>query len=116
MALRRTRTGTGIGSVLGDLLFKGLDLITAGSQALSDLADNAQKRAAALAVKLALVMLLLLWVSTGILLALLGLFYLLIDQAGIPRGMVFGAGGVILSLVCLLLLKFAKQDVGNDSL
>jgi uncharacterized membrane protein len=121
MALKRDRKAplidtSSIGGALSSLLLKGIELFTLGGQALSDLADNAQKRAAAIAFKIGVLLILLLWVSVGILLALLGLFFLLIDQAGVPRGLVFGAGGAILALVALLLLKFAKQNADTADL
>lgn len=115
MALKREGKGGRqdagmLGSVLSTVLVKGVELFGLGSQALGSLARSAEKRAAAVALQLGVLMVLMLWVSVGILLALLGLFFLLIDQAGMPRGMVFGAGGAVLALFSLLLLKLAKQN------
>lgn len=121
MASKRERkapsAGSGVwSSILSGALVKGVELFGLGGQALSSLVNSAQKKAAAVALRIGVLLVLLLWVSVGLLLALLGLFFMLIDQAGVPRGMVFGAGGAILSLVSLLLLKFAKQGAQDDGL
>lgn len=53
-----------------------------------------------------------LWVSIGAVLALVGVFDLLIDQAGVPRGVVFSLGGLLVSLVaviCLQALRVGKR-------
>ncbi len=49
-----------------------------------------------------------LWASVGILLMALGLFDLLIDFGGLPRGIVFSIGGLLIFLVAVIFLQAAK--------
>jgi uncharacterized protein involved in response to NO len=46
-----------------------------------------------------------LWISAGVLLMLLGVFDLLIVQAGLPKGVVFSVGGLVVSLVAVIALQ-----------
>lgn len=49
-----------------------------------------------------------LWISAGLFILTLGLFDLLIDQAGIPRGVVFSLGGAFISLIAVIFLQASK--------
>jgi hypothetical protein len=49
-----------------------------------------------------------LWVSIGLLLLVLGLFFMIIDYAQVSRGIVFTIGGAIIFLTALIFLQTAK--------
>lgn len=49
-----------------------------------------------------------LWVSTGMLFLILGVFYLLIDYGHFSRGIVFSIGGCLVLLISIIFLQAAK--------
>lgn len=49
-----------------------------------------------------------LWVSIGLLLLVLGLFFMIIDYAQVSRGLVFSIGGTIIFLTAIIFLQTAK--------
>jgi hypothetical protein len=102
---------------LGFLAGKALEFLGLGSEIFSQVERSAERRASAFAARLGLRFLLHAWISAGIFLGLMGLFYLLIDLAGISRGLVFSVGGTLIALLSFLLLHFAgKGLLGGDTL
>lgn len=116
MAGKRESKSGGTLEILGGLAAKAFELFGMGAEVFSKLGRSAEKRASAFAARLGLRLMLHAWVAAGLFLALLGLFYLLIDSAGIPRGLVFSVGGAIIALLALLILHFAGKGLleGND--
>ena len=116
MAGKREGKSPGSLEILGSLAGKAFELFGMGAEVFSKVGRGAEKRASAFAARLGLRLLLHAWVSAGIFLALVGLFYLLIDSAGISRGLVFSVGGAIIALLSLLILHFAGKGLleGND--
>lgn len=49
-----------------------------------------------------------LWVSTGALFLILGIFFLMIDLGHFPRGAVFSIGGFLILLISIIVLQAAK--------
>jgi hypothetical protein len=49
-----------------------------------------------------------LWVSTGMLFLILGVFYLMIDFGHFSRGIVFSIGGCLVLLISIIFLQAAK--------
>jgi fucose permease len=49
-----------------------------------------------------------LWISIGAIFIILGVFDLLIDRLGVPRGVVFSLGGILISLIAVIFLQAAK--------
>jgi len=73
---------------------------------LAELADGALRRVLVLFT-------LYLWVSVGAVLMLVGLFDLLIDQAGLPRGVVYSLGGLLVCLVSVIGLQSMRVGRGK---
>ena len=109
MTLKRERP-PGASSFASTLISKMLVFFDLGSQFFFRLRSAAERRAEIFTARLGLRMLLQLWISIGIFMALLGIFDLLIDFAGIPRGLVYLFGGVFIALVALLLAHFVKKE------
>jgi hypothetical protein len=114
MASKREGKSGGAIEILGALAGKAFEVFGMGAEVFSKVGRGAERRAAAFAAKLGLRLLLHAWVSAGIFLGLIGLFYLLIDSAGIPRGVVFSVGGALVALLSLLLLHFAGKGLLGD--
>jgi hypothetical protein len=97
--------GPGLFATLVDILAAVRLFFGELKESLAELADGALRRVLVLFT-------LYLWVSVGVLLMLVGVFDLLIDQAGLPRGVVYSLGGLLVSLVaviCLQALRAGKR-------
>lgn len=111
MASKREENGGKGFDFFGSLLSRGLDLLGAGSQLLAQVRDKAERRVEALAMRMGLRLLLQLWISAGILIALSGLMDLLVEYAGVSPGLVHALGGALIASVSLLLLHFARKGM-----
>ena len=49
------------------------------------------------------------WISIGLVFLILGIFDFLIDHWGVPRGVIFSLGGILISLVSVIFLQTAKM-------
>ena len=93
-------------------IFKGVakafDLLGTFKLFLAEIKETVGARWDLFLHRLAYILVVYIWLSLGILFAILGVFFLLIDFGGVSRGIVFCVGGLVIFLVGLVLLQAAK--------
>lgn len=104
----------GQGDFFGGVASKLFTILGMGGQILAMVRDSAEKRAELMALRMGRRLVLQLWISAGIYLALLGLVFFIVDQTEIPRGLVYFAAGAVIALISLLLLHYAKRGDERD--
>ena len=91
-------------------LLKKILMILGGSRQfmeyLIDLLENRQERFQRRVMQL---FTLYLGMFSGLFLLVLGVFFILIDYSGAPRGVVFTVGGLLVFLVSVILIQITKK-------
>ena len=95
-------------SVLSATASKVFDLVAALRFFFTEVRQNMREHLDRLLRRAEYLLVVYLWVSSGLLLLTLGVFYLLIDYAHVPRGIVFSTGGLVVFLTAVILLQSAK--------
>jgi fucose permease len=90
------------------LFSKALDLAAAAGLFLGEIKSSILEHWDWVLRRVEYIFIVYLWISAGIFLLTLGLFDLLIDKAGIPRGVVFSLGGFFVTLIAVIFLQAAK--------
>lgn len=96
------------GGLFSQVGAKVIDLLSALHLLFGDMRRSAQAQFDRFLRRAEYMFVLFLWISIGILFAILGVFDLLIDKAGISRGIVFSVGGAFIFLTAVVLLQAAK--------
>jgi hypothetical protein len=95
-------------SLLSSLLKAAAEAVGTISLFFNELKRTLQSQADWLLRRAEYVFVVYLWISTGVLFLILGVFYLMIDWGHFPRGMVFSVGGLLILLISIILLQAAK--------
>ena len=107
--------GKNFGSMFMSLLNKGIEILSGTVPIIGSLADNLEDRAEKMHKRMLGFAMFYLSLFAGIIFLILGIFFLLVDSAGIPRGVVFSVGGLLVLLVSMLLIQFWKNKHGRQS-
>lgn len=100
--MRKSGKATESNSVLGDLIAKGLELLSTFGLMASEAKEALSRKTEAVFWRTVLLLTLVLWMSAGLFLLILGCMQLLIDQAGWSRGAVYSVGGLLVFLIAAL--------------
>ncbi len=93
---------------VGATVRKIFDFLAAIKLLAGDVRVSIQEKADGFLRRVQYLFVVYLWISIGLVFLILGLFDILIDQWGVPRGVVFSLGGVLISLVSVIFLQTAK--------
>jgi hypothetical protein len=96
------------GSFVSSTAGKAFDILSALRLFFVEIRQNFLERWDFFLRRVEYLLMVYLWISAGMLLGILGIFYLLIDYAQAPRGVVFSLGGLIILLTAVIFLQAAK--------
>jgi len=97
----------------GGTFAKVVDILAAVRLFFAELRESILERVDGALRRTLILLTLYLWVSVGVVLMLVGLFDLLIDQAGLPRGVVYSLGGLLVCLVSVIALQSMRVGRGR---
>ncbi len=101
------------GSALFAFLKKIFGVLAGTRPFFDNLADMLEHRAEQMERRLLKLVVLYLLTFASLVFLLLGIFFIVIDSAGVSRGIVFAVGGLIVLLVTVILIQSMKNNGGG---
>ncbi len=95
-------------SLLSSATARLVDLLAAFRLFFVEMRQNITEHADWLLRRVEYLFIVYLWVSAGLFLMTLGLFFLAIDYGQVSRGIVFSVGGALIFLIAVIFLQTAK--------
>jgi hypothetical protein len=104
----REKAGTGDRRSAASSAARVMDLLAAIRLFFGEIRQSALGKADGALRRMEYLFAVYLWVSIGLFLMVLGLFFLAIDFGHIPRGFVFSIGGLLVFLAAVIFLQTSK--------
>ncbi len=95
-------------SVFSSTASKAMDLLAAVRLFFVEIKETFLEHVDGMLRRVQYLFIVYLWVSVGVLLMLLGCFFLVIDYGQVPRGVVFSIGGALVFLIAVIFLQSAR--------